>query len=122
MDVGLVDHPIPRTLADLRRDRVVSLDMETAAIAAVCQRHGGASGRWCGPSATGPATEVLTREVFHLSNQDGTPNAKAVASYMVKHPGRIPAMARMAKAARLATVRAAHEAIAALSESHRASG
>jgi hypothetical protein len=60
--------------------------------------------------------------VFHLSNQDGTPNAKAVASYMVKHPGRIPAMARMAKAARLATVRAAHEAIAALSESHRASG
>ena len=55
--------------------------------------------------------------MFRLSNQDGTPNAKAVASYVLRHPGRVPAMARMAKHAKRATEQAADAAIAAVSRS-----
>jgi hypothetical protein len=54
-------------------------------------------------------------EVFHLSNQDGTPNPRAVVAFLVKHPGRIPGMVRVARGAKLATERAADGAIAALS-------
>lgn len=111
----------PGTLAGLRRDGVVSLDMETAAIAAVCRRHGVPWSVFRAISDRASDGSV-DEEVFRLSNQDGTPNAKAVASYLAKHPGRIPALARMAKAARLATERAADEAIAAVSQLDRASG
>jgi len=105
----------PDTLDGMRRDGVVSLDMETAAVAAVCLRHGVP---WSVIRAISDrATDgSVDEEVFHLSNQDGTPNAKAVAAYLVKHPGRIPAMARMAKGARLATERAVEAAISAVSE------
>jgi len=105
----------PETLAGLRSEGVVSLDMETAAIAEVCVRHGVPWSVFRAISDRASDGSV-DEEVFHLSHQDGTPNAKAVASYMAKHPGRIPAMARMAKAARLATERAADEAIAAVSQ------
>ena len=51
--------------------------------------------------------------LFRLSNQDGTPNALAVARYFLRHPTRIPAMARLARGARLATEAAADAAIRA---------
>jgi len=111
----------PETLAGLRRDGVVSLDMETAAIAAVSSRHGVPWSVFRAISDRASDGSV-DEEVFRLSNQDGTPNSKAVASYLVKHPGRIPAMARMARAARLATERAAEAAIAAVSELDSAPG
>jgi hypothetical protein len=60
---------------------------------------------------------LLDEEVFQLSNRDGSPNVKAVLSYVVRHPGRLPAMARMMKEAKLATERAAEAAIAAVSGS-----
>ncbi len=103
----------PDRLAGMRDDGVVSLDMETAAVAAVCQKHGVP---WSVIRAISDrATDgSVDEEVFRLSNQDGTPNAKAVAAYVVKHPGRIPAMARMAKDARLATERAVEAAISAV--------
>jgi len=102
------------TLGRLRDTGVVSLNMETAAVAAVCERRGVP---WSVVRAISDrATDgSVDEEVFHLSNQDGTPNPKAVAAYVAKHPGRIPAMARMAKGAKLATRRAADEAIAAVS-------
>ncbi len=105
----------PDRLAGMRDEGVVSLDMETAAVAAVCQKHGVP---WSVVRAISDrATDgSVDEEVFHLSNQDGTPNAKAVAAYMVKHPGRIPAMARMAKDARLATERAVEAAISAVAD------
>ncbi|HUD16113.1 MAG TPA: hypothetical protein VMQ59_02575, partial [Acidimicrobiales bacterium] len=53
-------------------------------------------------------------EVFALSAQDGTPDAKAVAAYVARHPERVPTMVRMGKDAKLATERAADAAIAAL--------
>jgi adenosylhomocysteine nucleosidase len=101
-------------LAALRAEGVVSLDMETAAVAAVCERHGIP---WSVVRAVSdrPGKDGVDDEIFRLSNQDGTPNGRAVVAFLVKHPGRIPAMARMARGAKLATERAADEAIAALS-------
>jgi hypothetical protein len=57
---------------------------------------------------------MVDDEVFHLSRPDGTPDAKAVAAYVLRHPGRVPALARMAKESRLAVERAASAAIAAV--------
>ncbi len=104
----------PDTLARLREDGVVSLDMETAAVAAVCVGRGIP---WTVIRAISDrATDgSVDEEVFRLSNQDGTPNAKAVAAFVLRHPGRLPAMARMAKGARLATERSVEAAVAAVS-------
>jgi adenosylhomocysteine nucleosidase len=104
----------PATLDGLRDEGVVALDMETAAIASVCEAH---RVPWSVFRAVSDRTAdgSVDDEVFHLSHQDGTPDGKAVAAYVLRHPGRIPALARMAKGSRLATERAASAAIAAVS-------
>jgi adenosylhomocysteine nucleosidase len=103
----------PATLDGLRRDGVVALDMETAAIAEVCRRHAIPCSVF--RAVSDRATDgSVDDEVFHLSHQDGTPDAKAVAAYVLRHPGRVPALARMAKGSRLATEQAASAAIAAV--------
>ena len=101
------------TLAGLRGEGVVALDMETAAVAAVCRRH---AVPWSVFRAISDrATDgSVDDEVFHLSHQDGTPDVRAVVAYVVRHPGRIPALARMATGSRLATEEAASAAIAAV--------
>jgi adenosylhomocysteine nucleosidase len=103
-------------VAGLREKGVVSLDMETAAIAEVCEQHGvpWSVFRVISDRATDGSVDA---EVFHLSNQDGTPNGPAIARYFAKHPGRIPQMARLAKGAKLATETAADAAIHAASAS-----
>ena len=103
----------PATLARLHREGVVAFDMETAAIASVCESRGVP---WSVFRAVSDRTADgdVDDEVFHLSHQDGTPDGKAVAAYVLRHPGRIPALARMAKGSRLATERAASAAIAAV--------
>jgi len=55
--------------------------------------------------------------VFHLSNQDGTPNHDAIASYFAEHPERLPLMARMADDVKRATDAAAEAAITAVMQS-----
>jgi adenosylhomocysteine nucleosidase len=106
-DVLLTD---PDVIADLRAKGVVSLDMETAAIAESCERRGipWSVFRVISDRATDGSVD---EEVFRLSNQDGTTNSKAVAAYFAKHPGRIPKMAKLAKGAKLATKTAADAAI-----------
>jgi adenosylhomocysteine nucleosidase len=102
----------PDVLADLRGRGVVSLDMETAAIAESCEQRGipWSVFRVISDRATDGS---IDEEVFRLSNQDGTPNRRAVIRYFAKHPGRIPKMARLAKGATLATKTAADAAIRA---------
>jgi adenosylhomocysteine nucleosidase len=108
-DVLLTD---PDVIAGLRAKGVVSLDMETAAIAASCERRGipWSVFRVISDRATDGS---IDEEVFRLSNQDGTPNGRAVAAYFAKHPGRVPRMVRLAKGAKLATNAAADAAISA---------
>jgi hypothetical protein len=91
----------------------VALDMETSAIALACEeRHV----PWTVFRAVSDrATDgTVDDEVFHLSHQDGTPNPRAVARYVVRHPGRVPGLVRTARDAALATRRAADAAIAAV--------
>lgn len=104
-------------LPALRARGVVSLDMETAAIALACEERGIA---WTVFRAISDrATDgSVTDEVFHLSRQDGTPDLRAVARYVLRHPGRIPTLVRMGRGAKLATERAADAALSALSPPH----
>jgi adenosylhomocysteine nucleosidase len=102
----------PDLLADLRSKGVVSLEMETAAIAESCEARGIP---WSVFRAISDRpSDGIDEEVFRLGNQDGTPNGRAVARYFLKHPGRIPKMARLAKGAKRATKTAADAAIRAV--------
>jgi adenosylhomocysteine nucleosidase len=99
-------------LADLRAQGVVSLDMETAAIAHVCEARGIPWSVFRAISdRAGDGT--VDAEVFTMSNQDGTPNHEAIAAYFEKYPERIPQLAQMAEDSTLATERAAEAAIRA---------
>jgi nucleoside phosphorylase len=100
-------------IAGLRARGVVSLDMESAATGAVCARRGIPWSVFRAISDRATDGQV-NQEVFALSAQDGTPDAKAVAAYVARHPERVPTMVRMGKDAKLATERAADAAIAAL--------
>ena len=106
-------------MEELRALGVVSLEMETAVIAESCERRGIP---WSVFRAISDRPDSgVDNEVFRLSNQDGTPNPKAVAAYFAKHPQRIPQMARLAKDSKLATRTAADAAIRACSELARTS-
>jgi adenosylhomocysteine nucleosidase len=108
-DQLLTEHDV---IAGLRAQGVVSLDMETAAIAEVCERRGipWSVFRVISDRATDGS---LDEEVFHLSHQDGTPNGPAIARYFLKHPTRVARMAELAKGAKLAAETAADAAIRA---------
>jgi hypothetical protein len=102
----------------LRANGVIALDMETAIIAEICQRH---KIPWSVFRAVSDrASEVsLDDEVIHLINQDGIFNFKLIGAFFVKHPGRLPALARLAKDAKLAAEHAATAAVTAISQPSR---
>ncbi len=102
----------PDDLARLRARGVVSLDMETAAIAELCETRGIP---WSVFRVISDRANdgTVDEEVFHLSNQDGTPNTAAIQKYMADHPERLPLMAQMAEKAKLATRSAAEAAVRA---------
>ena len=89
----------------------MSLDMETAAIAELCEGRGipWSVFRVISDRAS---DGTVDEEVFHLSNQDGTPNPAAIERYIAEHPERLPMLAEMAEDANLAT----HTAVAAAIE------
>ena len=108
-DVVTAAHELPA----LRERGVVALDMETAAIARSCEAR---AVPWTVVRAVSDrATDgSVDDEVFHLSRQDGTPDPRAVLRYVLRHPTRVPRLARMGKDVRRATRRAATAALAAL--------
>ena len=95
-------------------DGITALDMETAAVARVCQRHNvpwlafRAISDMAGDISVGP-------DVMTLVNEDGSPKAWASLRYLLTHPHRIPKMMRLARDANAATQIAAKAAIANLS-------
>jgi adenosylhomocysteine nucleosidase len=101
-------------IAHLRADGVIALDMETATVAEFCQGRGIP---WSVFRAVSDrATEVsLDDEVLQMINRDGTLNGRKIIAFVLKHPGRLSSLARMAKDARLAADRAAAAAVSALS-------
>ena len=103
----------PAVHADLRAAGVVALDMETAAIAKVCDEH---DVPWSVVRAISDRAGDggVDAEIVGLSHPDGRPNFSAVARYLVRHPDALPRLVHLAKGAKLAAARAAETAINAL--------
>lgn len=105
----------PEQLAGLRARGVVSLDMETAAIAACCEAR---DVPWSVIRAISDRASdgSVDEAIFRLSNQNGTPNLGAVARYVIRHPHHVPRMAALGRGAKLATERAAAATVGALDD------
>ena len=98
--------------ARLKREGVVGLDMETAAIAAVCERRG------CPWSVFRAISDRVTdgttdAAVLALAGPDGSGNLAAVARYLLARPWRIVRLARLARGSLRAADAAAEAAIRA---------
>lgn len=102
----------PEELPGLVARGVISLDMETAAIAACCESR---NVPWSvyRTISDNPADKI-DDEVFKMGNQDGSVNPRNVVKYFLRHPGRIPRMIRLGRSSTVATNNAADAAIAAL--------
>jgi adenosylhomocysteine nucleosidase len=106
-DYGLDDDDVARLL----EEGFTALDMETAAVARVCARHGipwlafRAISDMAGDRSLGPV-------VMTLVNPDGSPRAWAGIRFLLGHPHRIPRFVRLGRDAKAATIVAA-EAVAA---------
>jgi adenosylhomocysteine nucleosidase len=101
-------------LTALHQERgVVALDMETAAIAHVCEARGVP---WSVFRAISDRSSegLVDAEVFQLSNLDNTPNHEAIAAYFEKHPEAVERLQKMAADSTLAAETAAAAAIAAV--------
>jgi adenosylhomocysteine nucleosidase len=91
----------------------VALDMETAAIAAVCDERGvpwSVFRTISDRSGDGLADEAI----LGLAHPDGSPNLRAVARFVLRHPARIPHLVRLGRDAAAATKAAASAAATAL--------
>lgn len=97
----------PDTLESLRRRGVVAVDMETSAVADVCERRGvpwsvvrAISDR----AADGP---ILVEGAMAMIDAQGTPRPAAVVRYLARRPRRIPHLFRLRRGSRLAARTAA---------------
>jgi adenosylhomocysteine nucleosidase len=104
----------PAVHAELRAQGVVALDMETAAVAKVCDER---SIRWSVVRAISDRAGEGTVDagILALSHADGRPNFSAVARYLISQPAALPRLVRLARGAKIATERAAAAAIKAVS-------
>jgi adenosylhomocysteine nucleosidase len=102
-------------LARLRDMGVVAIDMETAAVAAVCERRG------CPWSVFRAISDHIDDApvdpaVIGLAGPDGGPNLPAIARFVLTRPHRLPQLARLARDMRTATNAAAGAAVRALAQ------
>ena len=100
----------PVTLSPLIDKGVIALDMETAAIAAVCERRGTP---WSVFRAISDMAGDTDDAVLAMANPDGSPNKGAVVRYFIRRPWHIFRLARLGRDAQAATDIAADAAIAA---------
>ena len=111
-DYSLDDTDIEQLVAD----GFTALDMETAAIARVCERYGvpwiafRVISDMAGDASLGP-------DVMTLVNADGSPKVWAALRYLVTHPHRIPLMVRVGRDSQAAATAAAGAAVANLRQS-----
>jgi adenosylhomocysteine nucleosidase len=100
----------PDELDELAGRGVVGLDMETAAVAAVCERRTCA---WSVVRSISDRPGEVPAGVLDLAGADGTPNLGKAAAYMVRRPWKVPGLARLARNSQHAANRAAASAVAA---------
>ena len=110
--------PIALTeVARLERQGVIAVDMETAAIAAVCERRGCP---WSVFRAISDRADdgSIDAAVFGLAGPDGEPDLPAVLRFVFTDPMRVPQLIRLARGSSLAANVAASAVIMALRELH----
>jgi len=73
-------------------DGFIAVDMETAAVAGVCERRGVP---WSAVRSISDLVGVTPGDVIGLANADGTPNVGASIRYLVTKPWRIPRLVRL---------------------------
>lgn len=109
-DGGLFD---PRAIARLAARGAVAIDMETAAVAAVCERRGcpWSVFRAISDRAGDGSTDAA---ILALLGPEGRPNPAAVARLLLTRPQRIPQLVRLAWGTRRAAGTAASAAVRVL--------
>ncbi len=100
----------PAEVEQASRDGVTAMDMETGAVAAVCEQRGCP---WSVFRAISDMAGDTDEAVLALANPDGSPNLAAAARYLIPRPWKIPRLARLARDAQAAADAAADAAIAA---------
>ncbi len=105
----------PERLGELRAAGVVALDMETAAIGDVCERHGLP---WMVLRAISDRATDYDPDgsVADLARPDGRPNVGAALRYMARRPNRIPRLMRLARGAKAAAENSVAAAVASLAQ------
>lgn len=108
-------HNDPAEMAAFVARGIVAVDMETAAIGAVSEARGipwsvfRAISDWAGD----PDVDA---EVMGMSHPDGTPNPRGILRLLLRHPLRIPKLAKLGAGMRAAVERSTSAALSALSE------
>jgi adenosylhomocysteine nucleosidase len=105
----------PPTLAEMAVDGVIAVDMETAAVAAVCAAAG------CPWSAYRSISDfagggLVDDALFALTRPDGTADGDALERYLDENPGRIAVLTQLAQDMTVATEAAAQAAIRACAD------
>jgi adenosylhomocysteine nucleosidase len=104
-DEFLVD---PERIGALVAAGVLAVDMETAAVAAVCEERGVA---WSAVRVVSDlAADHPDGAVLGLAEADGTPRVVDAVRFTLRHPRRIPMLVRMARDSTRAANAAAREA------------
>lgn len=102
----------PAALQALADRGITAVDMETAAIARVCDERGVAWAAFRGISDN-VFDEAVDEAVLGLTRADGTPDLRAVARFVAARPTRIRLLMRLGRQLRTAAGGAAAAAIAA---------
>ncbi len=102
-----------RVMGELQQQGFAAVDMETAAVAAVCDRHACpyAVFRAISDNATDGSVDAA---VAAMARPDGTPDTAAAVRYMLRRPWSIPRLLRLGRGSQLAARNAAAAAIRAL--------
>jgi adenosylhomocysteine nucleosidase len=102
----------PGALALMAAEGIIAVDMETAAVAEVCDDAGVPWSVFRGISDFA-GEGLVDAALFALTNPDGTADPGAVAKYLEENPDRLAALTRLAGDTECATEAAAAAAIAA---------
>ena len=102
----------PAVHADLLASGVVGLDMETAAVAVVCEARGVPWSVFRSISDR-PADGLVDSEVWEMTQIDGSADADALGRYLESNPDAAARLAQMASDMEIATYAAAAAAVRA---------
>jgi adenosylhomocysteine nucleosidase len=109
-DEALID---PTEAAHLERQGMIAVDMETAAIAAICESR---SCPWSVFRAISDRAGdgSIDSAMLGLAGPDGEPNLPALVRFVLTNPRRLPYLIQFGRGLRLATNAAASGAVSAL--------